>query len=293
MNGIIIIDKPRDWTSHDVIAKLRRLLGEKRIGHSGTLDPMATGVLPVFVGRATRAAEFLEGADKEYIAGLRLGIATDTQDVTGTVLRECEQSVTQDELEAVLPRFRGPISQLPPMYSAVKVGGKKLYELARKGIEAERRPRDIIIHKLEIQGRSGGDFVLRIVCSKGSYVRTLCSDIGEALGCGGALSSLRRTRAGDFSDSDAVTLEAVGEAAAEGRADLLLKPVDSLFAERPAVVLDSAQEKKCRNGADFEIKNTPAGTYRAYGVGGKFLALGDVSTRGVFSAVKSFFEVKQ
>jgi len=293
MNGIIIIDKPRGWTSHDVIARLRRLLGEKRIGHSGTLDPMATGVLPVFVGRATRAVEFLEGADKEYIAGLRLGVSTDTQDITGTVLREHEQSVTQSELEAVLPRFLGVISQLPPMYSAVKVGGKKLYELARKGIEAERRPRDIIIHKLEIQGRDGADFILRIVCSKGTYVRTLCSDIGDALGCGGTLSSLRRTRAGSFTDSEAVTIEAVERAVSEGGANLLLKPVDSLFADRPALVLDCAQEKKCRNGADFEVKDIGAGTYRVYGQDGAFLAVGDVSSRGVFSAAKSFFEVKQ
>jgi tRNA pseudouridine55 synthase len=253
---------------------------------------MATGVLPVFVGRATRAIEFVDNADKEYLAHLRLGIATDTQDITGTVLYECKQNVSESELREVLERFTGPISQLPPMYSAVKVGGKKLYELARKGIEIERRPRDIVIHKLELVGRKGEDFILRIACAKGTYVRTLCSDIGEALGCGGTLTGLRRTRAGGFTEAEAHTIEAVEKSAFEGRAAELLKPVDSLFAEHPAIYLNPAQEKKCRNGADFEVKDKPVGTYRVYGPDGEFLAIGDVSSRGLFSAIKSFFEVK-
>lgn len=291
MNGIIIIDKPGGWTSHDVIARLRRLLGEKRIGHSGTLDPMATGVLPVFVGRATRAVEFVEGADKEYLATLRLGVSTDTQDITGALLSQCEQSVTESELEAVLPRFRGPISQLPPMYSAIKVGGKKLYELARKGIEAERKPRDIVIHRLDLLGREGGDFNLSIACSKGTYVRTLCNDIGDALGCGGTLAGLRRTKAGSFTEADSITMEAVERAVDEGRADQLLRPVDSLFTEHPAIVLSSAQEKKCRNGADFELRDKLPGIYRAYGSDGEFLAIGEVSSKELFSITKSFFAV--
>jgi len=178
------------------------------------------------------------------------------------------------------------------MYSAVKVGGRKLYELARKGVEIERRPRNIVIHRLELVGRKDGDFILRIVCSKGTYVRSLCADIGEALGCGGVLSGLRRTRAGGFTEAEALTIEAVEKAAAEGRAGELLKPVDSLFAEHPAIYLNPAQEKKCRNGSDFEVKDRPAGTYRVYGSGGEFLAVGDVSPRGLFSAIKSFFEVK-
>ncbi len=293
MNGIIVIDKPSGWTSHDVIGKLRRLLGEKRIGHSGTLDPMATGVLPVFVGRATRAVEFLDGADKEYLAGLRLGVSTDTQDITGTVLREQPQSVTQSELEAVLQRFRGPILQLPPMYSAVKIGGKKLYELARKGVEAERKPRNITIHELTIEGFEDGEFILRVVCSKGTYIRTLCSDIGDALGCGGTLSSLRRTRAGEFTDKDAVTIEEVEKASCEGRAELFLRPVESLFYSYPRLDLNPAQERRCRNGADFEAKGVSAGVYRAYGSSGGFIALGSVSPGGVFSTTKSFFEVEK
>ncbi len=292
MNGIIVIDKPSGWTSHDVIGKLRRLLGERRIGHSGTLDPMATGVLPVFVGRATRAVEFLESADKEYLAGLRLGVSTDTQDITGTVLREQPQSVTKSELEAVLPRFRGPISQLPPMYSAVKIGGKKLYELARRGIEAERKPREITIHELSIEGIEGGDFILRAVCSKGTYVRTLCSDIGDALGCGGTLSSLRRTRAGGYTEQDAVTIEYVEKAAEEGRAELLLKPVDSLFYAYPRFDINPEQEKKCRNGANFEVRGISKGVYRIYNASGSFMALGSVSATGIFTTTKSFYEVE-
>ena len=174
-NGILIIDKPQDWTSMDVCARLRRCLGERRIGHAGTLDPMATGVLPVFVGRATRAVEFASEGQKEYLAGLRLGLVTDTQDPSGAVLEERPAAVTPGELEAVLPRFRGPIQQVPPMYSAIKIQGKKLYELARKGREVERPPSPITIHSLTVEDVLGPDrFLIRVRCSKGTYVRTLC-----------------------------------------------------------------------------------------------------------------------
>jgi tRNA pseudouridine55 synthase len=291
MNGIFIIDKPEGWTSFDVIAKLRRLLGEKRIGHSGTLDPMATGVLPVFVGRATRAVEFMESADKEYLAGIRLGVSTDTQDTSGRIIKECHQDINKEELEAVLPRFRGEISQLPPMYSAIKVGGKKLYELARKGIELEREKRTVFIDKLEIVGSESGDFRLSVVCSKGTYIRTLCNDIGDALGCGGAMSTLRRTRAGAFTINDAVTIQAVEDAAAESKASELLRPIDNLFAEYPAMALNLAQEKICRNGGGFKVSGVAAGKYRAYGEN-EFLALAEVSENSEFATIKSFFEVK-
>ena len=198
-NGILVIDKPQDWTSHDVVAKLRGILHVKRIGHAGTLDPMATGVLPVFVGRATRAVEFAAEREKEYRAGLRLGVVTDTQDVTGTVLETNPISVTREQLEAVLNQFRGPIQQIPPMYSAIKKDGKKLYELARRGQEVERQPRPITIYELELMDQlSPTEFTLRVLCSKGTYVRTLCHDIGQALGCGGTLSSLRRTQSAGF-----------------------------------------------------------------------------------------------
>ena len=187
-NGILIVDKPAGWTSQDVVAKLRGVFHEKRVGHGGTLDPMATGVLPVFFGRATRGVEFFEHADKTYLAALRLGVVTDTQDVTGTVLQENPVSVTQQDILDVLPRFLGVQAQLPPMYSAIKVGGKKLYELARAGKEIERKPRSIEIFSLEPCGREGNDILLRVHCSKGTYVRTLCHDLGAALGCGGCMA---------------------------------------------------------------------------------------------------------
>ena len=288
MNGIIIIDKPSGWTSHDVVGKLRGLLRERRIGHGGTLDPMATGVLPVFVGRATRAAEFCESAEKEYLAGMRFGLTTDTQDITGRVLTESGKTVTAKELEAVLPRFTGELEQLPPMFSAVKVGGKKLYELARKGVEAERKPRAVTIRALELTGWDGEDALLRVVCSKGTYVRTLIHDIGGALGCGAVMSSLNRTRAGSFTLADARTLEEVAAAAESGTAASLLQPVDSLFASFPRITVTEEGEKKIRNGSAFPFPGED-GTYRVYGPGG-FLMLGRLAS-GVLFTIKSFFEV--
>ena len=222
-NGILIIDKPTDWTSHDVVAKLRGILHEKRIGHAGTLDPMATGVLPVFVGRATRAVEFAAEREKEYLAGLRLGQVTDTQDVTGSTLSTAPVSVTREDVEKILAQFRGDIRQIPPMYSAIKIAGKKLYELARRGQEVERQPRPITIYELELLDQlSPTDYTLRVKCSKGTYVRTLCHDIGQALGCGGTLFSLRRTRSAGFALDQAVTLEQVCAAAERGEAEKLL-----------------------------------------------------------------------
>ena len=203
INGVLIIDKPTDWTSHDVVAKLRGALRIKRIGHGGTLDPMATGVLPIFIGQATQRSSTSTDADKEYIAGIKFGVVTDTQDITGKVLSENDASVTAQELKAIIPRFTGPQKQIPPMYSAKKQGGKKLYELARKNIEVEREPREIEIKEFELLG----DNLFRIKCSKGTYVRTLCHDIGTALGCGAAMSSLRRTMSGIYRIEDAVTLE--------------------------------------------------------------------------------------
>ena len=199
-NGIIIIDKPEGWTSMDVCAKLRGVFHEKRIGHGGTLDPMATGVLPVFVGRATRAVEFATESRKEYIAGIKLGVVTNTQDTSGEILEEHPVSVAREQLPNLLERFTGDLEQLPPMYSAIKIKGKKLYELARKGQEVERKPRSIHIYALELLGKStSGDPLLRVECSKGTYVRTLCHDLGQALGCGACMSALRRTRAAGFS----------------------------------------------------------------------------------------------
>ena len=293
-NGIIIMDKPQGWTSMDVCAKLRGIFHEKRVGHAGTLDPMATGVLPVFIGRATRAVEFAAGSDKEYVAGLKLGVVTSTQDITGEILEQRPAEVTRKQLLAVLPRFTGAIEQVPPMYSAIKINGKKLYELARKGKEVERRPRPVTIHALEaLDGPppQGADFLLRIHCSKGTYVRTLCHDIGQALGCGGCMSSLRRVKAAGFTLADRVTLEAVQAAVDRGEGESLLLPVDLCFPDRPLLLLRGAgPEKKLRNGASLSAHDLPDGEYRVYGMDRTFLALCRVAD-GRLTTVKSFFEV--
>ena len=292
-NGIIIIDKPAGWTSMDVCAKLRGMFHEKRVGHAGTLDPMATGVLPVFIGRATRAVEFAADSDKEYIAGLKLGVVTNTQDTTGEILEERPVEVGGERLRRVLERFTGEIEQVPPMYSAIKVNGKKLYELARKGREVERKPRPVTIHELELLGwpEAGEDFSLRVVCSKGTYVRTLCHDIGQALGCGGCMSSLRRVKAAGFTLADSVTLGAVQAAVDRGEGESLLLPVDAYFAGLPMLALKTAgAEKRLRNGGLLTARDIPEGEYRVYGVDKTFLALGRV-TEGRLTTIKSFFTV--
>ena len=289
MNGILLIDKQPDWTSNDVVAKLKGILHQRRIGHSGTLDPMATGLLVVFVGRATRAVAFAEGHDKRYLAGLRLGITTDTQDITGAVLEEKNVSVSMEELDQALALFRGEIQQVPPMYSAIKHQGRRLYDIARKGGQVERAPRTITIHDLRVTGGKGGDWLLDVSCSKGTYVRTLCHDLGQTLGCGGCMSSLRRVQAGQFSVDQAVTLEQVQHMADEGRAEELLLPVDSLFDQYPACVVDAAQEKKIRCGNQVE-SGLAVGMYRVYSQSGDFLMLGRAED-GKMKTAKSFFEV--
>ena len=286
MNGIVIIDKPQGWTSQDVTARLRRVFNTRRIGHGGTLDPMATGVLPVFVGRATRGVEFFEHAEKCYETVLKPGITTDTEDITGAVLTQQDAFVTGEMLEAVLPRFRGEIMQIPPMYSALKVNGQKLYELARKGKEVERKPRPITIHELEFLGMDAEGIRLRIRCSKGTYIRTLCKDIGEALGCGGCMAALRRVQAGEYTIDEAVPLAELLESE---NPEAYLRSVDSMFRNYPEAVLTPKQEARCRNGNAFSV-NLPDGTYRTYARSGEFLALSQV-TDGVMSTTKSFFEV--
>ena len=289
MNGVILIDKEQDWTSNDVVSKLKGILRERRIGHSGTLDPMATGLLVVFVGRATRAVEFAEGHDKCYTAGLRLGISTDTQDITGTVLESREHAVTEAELEAVLESFKGPQLQLPPMYSAIKVKGQRLYDIARAGGEVERKRRPITIHELSLEGRDGEDYVLNVSCSKGTYVRTICHDIGTALGCGACMSALRRTKAGGFNVAQAHKLSEVQRYADEGRVEELLIPVDELFAEYEKCSASPAAEKRIRCGNEYKT-SLPEAVYRVYSETGEFLMLGK-SENGMMKTIKSFFEV--
>ena len=286
MNGIVIVDKPQGWTSQDVTARLRRVFNTRRIGHGGTLDPMATGVLPVFVGRATRGVEFFEHAEKTYETLLRLGITTDTEDISGTVLTEQEVFVTGAMLEEVLKQFRGEIMQVPPMYSALKINGQKLVDLARKGKTVERQSRPITIHELTLLGMESEGIRLRVRCSKGTYIRTLRKDIGEALGCGGCMAALRRVSAGEYTIGEAVPLQTLLDSE---NPEQYLRPVDSMFRGFPAVKLTPKQETRCRNGNSFSVSMEP-GTYRAYGQNGDFLMLAKVED-GVMSTIKSFFEV--
>lgn len=255
--GIICVNKPQGFTSFDVIAKMRGILKMKRLGHAGTLDPMATGVLPVFAGRATKACDILPDHDKTYEAGFRLGITTDTQDVTGTVTKERPANVTLEQIKNTLESFRGEIMQVPPMYSAVSVGGKRLYDLARKGIEVEREARPITVYCLEITefDESAQSGTLKISCSKGTYIRTLINDIGEALGCGGIMTSLVRTAACGFTLADCVTLEQL-QAIANGGGDFssASRPIESVFEGLPSVRLSPVQERMYRNGVKLSLE---------------------------------------
>ena len=286
MNGIVIVDKPQGWTSQDVTARLRRVFNTRRIGHGGTLDPMATGVLPVFVGRGTRGVEFFEHAEKTYEAVLQLGLTTDTEDITGTVLEEREVAISEADFLTVLPKFRGKIQQIPPMYSALKVNGQKLCDLARKGKEVERQPREIEIFELECLEFTDTTARLRVRCSKGTYIRTLCKDIGEALGCGGCMAELRRVQAGEYTIAESVPL---AELLDTTEPEKYLRPVDTMFRNYPEVTLTEKQELRCRNGNSFSIQ-LPDGTYRAYAKDGEFLMLAQVDS-GIMSTIKSFFEV--
>ena len=286
MNGIVIVDKPEGWTSQDVTARLRRVFNTRRIGHGGTLDPMATGVLPVFVGRATRGVEFFEHAEKTYEATLRLGLMTDTEDTSGTVLEQREVSISEEEFLGILPQFRGKIQQIPPMYSALKVGGQKLCDLARKGREVERQPREIEIFQLDCLSFDGVEARLRVRCSKGTYIRTLCKDIGVALETGGCMASLRRVQAGEYTIEESVPLQQLLEAEDPAQ---YLRAVDTMFRNYPAVTLTEKQALRCRNGNSFSVKMAD-GTYRAYSQTGEFMMLAKVDG-GIMSTIKSFWEV--
>ena len=283
LNGILLLDKEEGWTSQDCVSKLRGVLREKRIGHAGTLDPMATGLLVVLVGRATRAASWAEAEQKEYIAAFRPGVVTDTQDITGNLLCSCSVLPTEDDVRKLLPRFTGVIEQIPPMYSAVKIRGQKLYEIARRGGEVERKPRKITVYSLEHLGMSGSDHILRIRCSKGTYIRTLCHDLGASLGCGGCMASLRRTVSGSFQVEDA---RKIGEITRE---NVPLLPIDTLFSAAPSLTLSEQQTRLCRCGNTFAADGTD-GQCRFYAPDGSFLALGAIEN-GKARTIKSFFEV--
>lgn len=296
MKGVLCVNKPEDFTSFDVIAKLRGILRIKRLGHGGTLDPMATGVLPVFVGTATKACDIMPDTDKSYIAGFRLGQTTDTQDITGTVLTESDKPVSLAELEAMLPKFTGSIMQLPPMYSAVQVDGKRLYDLARQGIEVERAPREIEVRSLHIfeydeEKREGA---IEIDCGKGTYIRTIIHDIGERLGCGGIMTSLVRTSSGGFRYNECHTLEEIQRAADEGRAEELIIPIERVFNSLPKLYLSPVQTRMYSNGVKLDIERVhgiseKADRYSVYGSDRSFIGTAVTDREaGVLRVEKNF-----
>lgn len=295
LTGILVVDKPAGWTSFDVIAKLRGVLGTRKLGHSGTLDPMATGVLPVFAGAASKAVDLQPDQNKTYLATLRLGLATDTGDITGSVLKTAPVTAGGAELRAVLPGFVGQRMQTPPMYSAVKIGGQPLYKLARAGKTVERAARPIVIYKLEYLGQlSESDHQLRIECGKGTYVRALAEELGAALGLPAALAALRRTRAGLFAEEQAHTLEeilAAKEAGGEEALARLLLGVDTVFAALPALTVSEQAGARLLNGAPVYRCAAPDGQYRLYTGAGGFLGLGRAEGR-VLTAQKLLIERK-
>lgn len=267
LNGVIVIQKEAGFTSHDVVAKMRGICRQKKIGHTGTLDPQATGVLPVCLGSGTKLCDMLTDKDKEYVAELLLGVETDTQDTTGQVLREQPVEVSEAEVKDAIMSFLGAYQQVPPMYSALKVDGKKLYELAREGKEIERKAREVYIHELEILEMSLPVVKLRVACSKGTYIRTLCADIGEKLGCGGTMKSLKRTRVGGFTLEKAVTLAQLEALRDEERLEEILYPVDSAFENYPKLHVRQEYSKLIDNGNSFypsqtaENKTYPVGEW--------------------------------
>ena len=291
-SGVLIINKQEGVTSHDIVNKIRRLYGTRRVGHTGTLDPMATGVLTVLVGRAAKAAEYLSADRKEYIATLRLGITTDTEDVTGAILTTSEELPSPELVERAVKGFVGDIMQIPPMYSALKVDGQKLCDLARKGVSIERRPRPITVYSIECTPTdSPSDYILRVTCSAGTYIRTLCADIGSALGCGGVMATLCRSAAGDFSLEGSHTTEEIEALTAEEREALLL-PVESLFSELPAISLPAFYERLSRSGCEIYQKKIRTSfdigqRVRLCNEKGEFYALGEVKEYENGSAVKS------
>ena len=290
-DGIIIIDKPTGWTSMDVCAKLRGILREKRIGHAGTLDPMATGVLPVFVGRATKAVQFAENGRKEYRAVLKLGTVTDTQDTTGAVLEAHPVTVGADEVRAALEHFTGELLQLPPMYSALKVNGQKLCDLARRGIEVERKPRPATISRLELVSFDGTDGVLDVDCSGGTYIRTLINDIGESVCTGAVMTSLCRTKSCGFTLEQCHELDEVRNASPE-RLEKWLLPVSELFAPLPEIPLDEVQTRMYLNGVRLDaerlLKRAPVDELARVTAGGEFLGVGKINAEGELVSIKQF-----
>ena len=292
MQGILIVDKPTDWTSFDVIAKLRGILGTRKLGHSGTLDPMATGVLPVFCGGASKAVDLQLDHTKAYRATLKLGARTDTGDVTGTVLETAPVTAGEKELLEVLPRFVGPRMQTPPMYLAVKINGQPLYKLARQGMEVERKARPIEILSIQYEGSPAeNEYTLTVKCSKGTYIRVLLEEIAEAMGQKGTMSALRRVAAGVYTEADAHSLEEIQAAKNAGPEALqaLMLPVESVFTSLPLLVADERVEQHLYNGCPTSRYPAADGRYRVRNAQGQFLGLANI-TGGVLRVEKLFVE---
>ena len=292
MQGILIVDKPTDWTSFDVIAKLRGILGTRKLGHSGTLDPMATGVLPVFCGGASKAVDLQLDHTKAYRATFKLGARTDTGDVTGTVLETAPVTAGEKELLEVLPRFVGPRMQTPPMYSAVKINGQPLYKLARQGMEVERKARPIEILSIQYEGSPAkNEYTLTVKCSKGTYIRVLLEEIAEAMGQKGTMSALRRVAAGVYTEADAHSLEEIQAAKNAGPEALqaLMLPVESVFTSLPLLVAGERVEQHLYNGCPTSRYPAADGRYRVRNAQGQFLGLANI-TGGVLRVEKLFVE---
>ncbi len=295
--GVLLIDKPAGMTSHDVVGKVRRLYHTRKVGHTGTLDPMATGVLVILIGRAAKAAEYLSVHNKTYEAVMRLGLTTDTEDTTGQTLTACAEVPCAEQVIEKANAFVGEILQVPPMYSALKVNGQKLVDLARKGIEVERVARPVTVYSLSCTHLEGNDYALDVHCSSGTYIRTLCADIGKALGCGGVMAALRRTQTGGFALAECVTPEQLEQMSDEERLSLLI-PIERLFDDLPAVKLPAFYEKLCRNGCEIYQKKIgvdhKTGTrVRLCDTNGAFFALGEVREYESGTAIKGikYFDV--
>lgn len=289
MNGIIIVDKPQGKTSHDIVYAIRRITGIKKVGHTGTLDPMATGVLPICIGNATKVSDMLTLSDKAYTAEFVLGKTTDTLDAEGEVLTETEVNVTEDEIRAAVMSFVGEIEQIPPMYSAIKQNGKKLYELARQGIEVERKPRKVTINSIDILEINGKTVTIDVSCSKGTYIRTLCADIGERLGTGAYMTKLRRTKTGIFDISESHTLEELGTLKSKtGTLKNVLIPIDNIFEEYPEIILNEKQKKSVTNGVRMTYKGKENQSYRVYDENKNFLCISKIID-GKLTLEKSFW----
>ena len=290
LNGIVVVNKEKGYTSHDVVNVIRRILGTRKVGHTGTLDPNATGVLPVCVGKSTRVSDMLMFSDKEYIAKVKLGITTDTYDVWGSVLSENEVNVSESELKSAISSFTGEIMQLPPMYSAIKQNGKKLYELARSGIEVERKERKITIYECELISFENDTFKIRVKCSKGTYIRSLCHDIGQYLGCGACMTELVRTKASVFDIENSMTLSKIEEKVLKDGKNSVLQPPDTVFTEYEKLNVTEVVTNRLLNGALSRVDNA-VGTYRAYAPDGRFVGIAEVfqgEKGNVIKIVKAF-----